>query len=196
MNLALFVSAVKASQTNQRSSFKDSVSFSISIANNFLEGRVKVGEEGRAWRYHNDSSLFVFYLFLLFLSLIIPSVLTEAHKHNISQCPADNVDQGPAGGGRSHLCSHLRQAAQPLCSNDPSSEIKTFLWGNYNSAGGSWAVAFTVIGSVISGHTLFVLSSSKPLRQNPTMILILVILLINLFFTAIVLPLNSVAMLQ
>merc|ERR1711936_634541 len=62
--------------------------------------------------------------------------------------------------------------------------------------GGVTSAVISVIGSVISGHTLFVLSSSKPLRHNPTMILILVILLINLFFTAIVLPLNSVAMLN
>ena len=51
-----------------------------------------------------------------------------------------------------------------------------------------------VLGTVLTSHTLWTFLRSRLQRDNPTVILILFVLFTNLAFTAIVLPINCVAL--
>ena len=54
----------------------------------------------------------------------------------------------------------------------------------------------SITGSILNVFTLYILFSVKALRNNSTTILIIFLILSNLIYTILVLPLNSVAMLR
>ena len=54
----------------------------------------------------------------------------------------------------------------------------------------------SVLGTILTSHTLWAFLKSKLHRDNPTVILIVFVLVTNLAFTAIVLPINCLALLR
>jgi hypothetical protein len=63
-------------------------------------------------------------------------------------------------------------------------------------AGGVVSAVIAVIGSLLSAASLAVLCSDTKLRTNPTTLIIIFLSLSNLLYTALVLPLNSLALLR
>ena len=62
--------------------------------------------------------------------------------------------------------------------------------------GGVISIVISLVGSILNILTLYVLFSVKSLRNNSTTILIIFLILSNLIYTALILPLNSLAMLK
>ena len=62
--------------------------------------------------------------------------------------------------------------------------------------GGVICIIISSIGSILNIFTLYVLFSVNSLRSNPTTILIIFLLISNLIYTSVILPLNSVALLK
>ena len=62
--------------------------------------------------------------------------------------------------------------------------------------GGIISIIISITGSILNVFTLYILFSVKALRNNSTTILIIFLILSNLIYTILVLPLNSVAMLR
>jgi len=62
--------------------------------------------------------------------------------------------------------------------------------------GGVASALIATLGTTLNVFTLFILCSEKKLRRNPTTVLIIFMTFSNLLFTALVLPLNSIALIS
>ena len=68
---------------------------------------------------------------------------------------------------------------------------------NRNSKiGGYCCAVIAVLGFLVNTITLLVLGKQRKLRQQPTTIIILAITIIDIFYTAVILPLHAINMLD
>ena len=66
----------------------------------------------------------------------------------------------------------------------------------YSSVGGYSCAVIAAVGFILNTTTFIVLGSQKKLRQQPTTVIILVITMFDIFYTAVILPFHAINMLD